>query len=211
MVETLDFSGLSDDQLLNLIRAALREVSSRDPSLSAAARSAMLDEAERARIMADAGEREAAKLRALERERVAREAAAQVREANAARTQQTTQAAAAAAAEAARAAQVASEARGKDLLRRAAELVGKKPDGISVLLLDTQYGRRVLINEGGAANYTREHLSDWTLGSGAIKTVRGLVKNKAALAAYSAEIAARYTGRTLKIFGDNYDWTGNAT
>lgn len=75
----LDFSQLTDDQLVTLIRAALQECVARNPAVQAAAQSACLDETEKARIAAAAAQAEAAKLRAQERERIAKEAAEKVR------------------------------------------------------------------------------------------------------------------------------------
>lgn len=208
-MDALDFTGLTDDQLLGLIRAALREVSSRDPSLSAAARDAMLDEAERARVATEATDREAAKLRAQERERVAREAAATVRAQHAEQTRQDTAAQAQAAAEAARTAAIRAEEASKSWLTRFAALVGKRPADISLLLINTNYGRRVLVNEG-AERYAREHLSDWSVTSGQIKTPRHLVRAKPDLAALSAEFAAKQGNKAIECIGANYDWTGGA-
>ncbi len=117
----LDFSELDDDQLLALIRAALREAADRHPGVAAAAKAAMLDEQERMRIIVEASERASAAdrhpgvaaaakaamldaLRAKERERVAAEAAARVHEEHAAMHRATT---------AARAADAGREAREK--------------------------------------------------------------------------------------------------
>ena len=74
-----DFSELSDDQLIGLVRAALQEAVRRNPIVCDAMRGEVLDEAEKATIAKDAAGREAARLRALERERIANEAAAAVR------------------------------------------------------------------------------------------------------------------------------------
>jgi hypothetical protein len=98
-----------------------------------------------------------------------------------------------------------------DWLRRAATLVDREPAEISLLLLNTQYGRRVLINEG-CKEFQREHLSDWNAGSGTIKTTRELLKRKPDLAAFSAEFEAKQRGtggihQQVKLLGDNYDWS----
>jgi hypothetical protein len=75
----LDFSPLADDQLVELIRAALQEAVRRGSAVEAAARDAGLEEAEKARIARAAAEREAERLRQEEAARVAREAAEKVR------------------------------------------------------------------------------------------------------------------------------------
>lgn len=75
----LDFSGLTDDQLIGLIRAACAEARDRGAATEAAARNVYLDEVERARIARAAELLEAERLRGEEAARVAREAAAKVR------------------------------------------------------------------------------------------------------------------------------------
>jgi hypothetical protein len=76
----LDFSTLTDDQLVGLIREALQEVVRRGPAVEAAARAAGLDEAEKAKVAAAAAQAEARRLRDEEARRVAEEAAAKVRQ-----------------------------------------------------------------------------------------------------------------------------------
>lgn len=72
----LDFSAISDDQLIDLIRAACAEAGQRSVECAAAAKNAMLDEAERARIAREAIERERSRSTREEAERIAREALA---------------------------------------------------------------------------------------------------------------------------------------
>lgn len=72
----LDFSAISDDQLIDLIRAACAEAGQRSVECAAAARNAMLDEAERAKIAREAIERERLRSTREEAERIAREALA---------------------------------------------------------------------------------------------------------------------------------------
>jgi len=76
----IDFSILSDDQLVELVRAACGEAVDRGAAVEAAARAAMLTQAERAQIARGAAEREAERVRREEADRVARQAAAAVRE-----------------------------------------------------------------------------------------------------------------------------------
>lgn len=75
----MDFSILTNDQLVELIRAACAEAGSRGNAVEAAARAAMLSEAEKVQIAREAAEREAEKLRQAEAARIARDAAEQVR------------------------------------------------------------------------------------------------------------------------------------
>jgi len=75
----LDFSSLSDDQLVELIRAALREAVRRGSAVEAAVRSAGLEESEKARIAQAAARKEAERIAREEADRVAREAAERVR------------------------------------------------------------------------------------------------------------------------------------
>ena len=205
-MEGLDFSALSDDQLLGLIRAALREITTRSPALSEAAHAAMLDEHERVGIAKEAGDREAARLRALERSRVAEEAAARVRADRDAAERTANAGRAQAAAEKARTDAQASEERGRAWLRRAAALVEKDPGAISIMVLNTGFGRRVLINDGNN-RYERDHLVDWNASHGGIKTTQALVRRKPDLAALAAEFNARYAGRELFLAGIDYDWS----
>lgn len=75
----LDFSPLTDDQLIQLIRAACAEVGRRGAACAMAAQAVYLDEVERARVAREAAEREAERLRQADAERIAREAADKVR------------------------------------------------------------------------------------------------------------------------------------
>jgi multidrug efflux pump subunit AcrA (membrane-fusion protein) len=75
----LDFSLLTDDQLIDLIRTACMEAARRGTATQLAAEAAMLDEAEKARIARAAAERAQAELAREEAARIAREAADKVR------------------------------------------------------------------------------------------------------------------------------------
>jgi hypothetical protein len=84
----MDYSKLSDDQLVELVRSLCYEAARRGWAVQQAAQAAMLGEAEKARIAAEAAVREAERLREAEAARIAEEAAAKVRrEAEAARSQ----------------------------------------------------------------------------------------------------------------------------
>lgn len=200
-MDPLDFSELTDDQLVGLIRAALRECVSRGAAVQAAAQYATLDEAERAKAAREGAEREAAKLRAAERERVAREAAESVRRqqaeqesaARAAREQAETERQREAARRAADEAVSKVEARERqrrEWLQRAADLVGLHPSQIHLSRADTSYrGWRVLIN-AGSDRYTRDHLADYYPATAVLKTKRSLIGRKKELLALCAEFWA---------------------
>lgn len=75
----MDFSVLTNDQLVELIRAACAEAGQRGNAVAAAAQAAMLSEGERVQIARQAVEREAERLRQKEAERVAAQAAEEVK------------------------------------------------------------------------------------------------------------------------------------
>lgn len=74
MSALLDFSVLTDDQLVELIREACRAAVERGNGCARAAESAYLSEAERVRIAREATERELAARKAEEADRIARQA-----------------------------------------------------------------------------------------------------------------------------------------
>lgn len=75
----LDFSALADEQLVELVRSACAEAIRRGAGVEAAARGAILDETERAQILAVATHEEARRLERLEAQRLARETAEELR------------------------------------------------------------------------------------------------------------------------------------
>lgn len=79
MSEPLDFGGLGDDQLVELIRAACAEAIRRGAACAAAAQSAYLTEAEKAVIARDAMGREAERIRQEEIRRCEKDATEKVR------------------------------------------------------------------------------------------------------------------------------------
>lgn len=199
---SLDFSVLSDDQLVTLIREACQEAVSRNPAVAAASRSAVLDESEKARIRTEASEREAAKLRALEREKLAQEAAAEIRrqhttataEAEKQRKVETENFRQEEIANKARTAVVEAQAREEEelvWLKQAAALVGRDPALISVNYWKSRYGVRVLINPS-CNRYDDSHLVDWNADSNTIKTARSLMSRKPELIEFCARFRARY-------------------
>ena len=203
-MDTLDFSGLSDDQLVALAQAVCAEAISRNPAVRAAVHTVLIDEAERIRIAKSAGEAEAAAMRAAERERIARAAAAEVRAAEEARTADARRAAAAA--QVASAVEAAELQQHEDMawLRTAAALVGRPAGEISLLYLSSQYGLRVIVNAGDD-RYARDHLVDYNCGTREIKTTKSLIKAKPGLIKFAIEFAAASkTGRFAA--GSSYHW-----
>lgn len=75
----IDFTPLTDDQLVELVRAACAECGVRGMAVQEAARAAMLSEHEKAQIRADATAREAQRIREEEAARVAQAAADELR------------------------------------------------------------------------------------------------------------------------------------
>lgn len=222
-MEGLDFTELTDDQLIGLLRAVLRECVARGGAVGAAAHAAGLDEAERARIAEEAAEREAAKLRAQERERIAKEAAEEVR----LRRQAQEAAARAAQAEGRRkeeeeaarlkaealkreAAEAVAKAEQRDRermgwLRRFAALVGREPGEIHILRYQSRYGWRVIVNEG-SDRYASDHLVDYYPETATIKTRRALVPKKKNLLTLCAEFWALNPAVQTSYFGSEYSW-----
>lgn len=202
----LDFSELSDDQLIGLVRAALQECARRNPAVANAARAATLDEAEKAKVYTAAADREAAKLRAAERERVAKEAAEAVQRQTAAQQAIDREARIAKKAADALAEAEAQEAKFRAMLFAAAALVGKQPAEISICVLanDARYGggKRVLINPG-ASRYERAHLVDYC-GPTSIKTCHELIGKKKELIPFCADLSARWN--QLHVSGADYTW-----
>lgn len=204
----LGLSGLSDDQLLQLLRELLAEITCRDPAVKAAAQAAALDADERVKITRESAEREAAILRAKERERIAKVAAEQVRAANAesqsATDKQAVAQAAAAAAESVRRKQTDD----MSWLKQASELLGLLPQDICLVEVP---GARVVINKG-CDRYSREHIVDWNRKTGEIKARAKYVGIKPELAALCA--AWKQSVSSDKeyhyIAGDNFDWSKEA-
>lgn len=204
-MDGLDFSALTDDQLVELARACCLEAVRRSPATRMAMEAMMLDEAERVRIARTAGEQEAAAIRAAERERVAREAAAAVRAAEEQRTGAARREAAQREGEAA--VRIAAEraAASMSWLRRAGAIVGRHPQAIQLSLLDTPYGRRVLVDPG-AEKFERDHLADYTVATKTLKTKRDLLPKRAELIALAAEFAALHPTQRVRLVGADYQW-----
>jgi hypothetical protein len=216
-VAELDLGGLSDDQLLGLLRAVLQEAVRRHPGVSAAAHAAVLDEEEKARIFMEASEKEARIARARERERIAAEAQARVRaeqaaanaEAEARREQAIREAkekeaeikaranaeriVAEATREIARA--EARESNHRDLLLRASALVDLPPGNICLVV----YKENVYINEG-SDRYEKDHLASFR--GLKLSTKQSLISRKPGLLSLCAELRATYTD--VEILGSDH-------
>jgi hypothetical protein len=201
----LDLSHLTDDQLVELARLCCQEAVRRGDHTGAAMHAMMIDEAERARIARTAAENEAAAIRARERARIAEEAAARVRAEDAARNAAARQQAAKEAAERAAAKAASNVAAERKWLSVFADLVGRKPAEISIVLADTRYGRRLMVNKG-FNRYSSDHLVDHNLGTGSTKTTRELIRRKPEIAGQAAAIGALHPKGELFISGDNHDW-----
>ncbi|MBJ7223592.1 MULTISPECIES: hypothetical protein [unclassified Brenneria] len=203
-MDGLDFSDVTDDQLVELARACCLEALRRSPASAQAMRDMMLSEAEKARIAREASEAEIRAARARERERIAREAAAQTRYEEERRTASQRAASAAQAAERARI--LAAEQRHRDmtLLRQAAAMVNKRPGDISILHCHTASGMRLMINPGWY-RYARNHLVDYHIRTAAIRTVQALVKRKQELIDFCAAAAAVLPPDSF-LSGSEYRW-----
>ena len=206
-MDNLDFSALTDDQLVGLLRAILQEAIRRSPAVVAAVRAASLDEQEKIQIAKESADREAAKIRASERERIAKEAAEAVRKQAAAQAaiDQNARIAKEAAEAVAKAAE--ADATKRAILAEAAALVGSpSPGEISVIVLPNgeRYGggTRVLINQG-SDRYERDHLVDYC-GPTKIKTHRELVGKKPAMIEFCARLAATYN--RFMALGSEFTW-----
>lgn len=201
----LDFSALSDEQLLQMLVGIMREASSRQPEVTQAARDAMFSEIERHRVMQSAGADELRALRAREREQAAAAARDQARalydERRAGEIERVAREQAAAAKRSAAAREAASRA----LLVSAGSLADHSAAEISIVYADTPYGRRVLINRG-MDRYSRDHLADYNCDRDRISTKRALIPAKNDLAALCREVS-RIAQPPLHIRGDQFDWS----
>ena len=209
----LDFSSLTDDQLVELLRATLNECVQRNPAVQAAAQSAIIDEKEKAEIAKQAAEQEAAKLRAQERERIAKEAAERVRRENEERdrVQQAKRKEQEVAKAAENAAKAASEAlekdeREKEWLRRAGQLVGVDPWNVTISYFQSSYGVRVVINLGEESRFDRDHLVDWNAKTNKIKAKRQLIGKKPELIRFCVEFREFHRPNFAAIQAIDYHW-----
>jgi hypothetical protein len=205
-VDNLDFSELTDDQVIGLIRAALQEAVRRHPALEAAAKAAVIEEGEKAKIIQAEIEKQASILRAKERERIAKEAAARVHAAHEAqngeaqrRQEEVTREAEAAARIAKAKADVEKtqrlEAIRRGYLSRAAALVDLSPHQVTLVV----YRTSVYINKG-SDQYSRDHLAEYR--GSTLSTRRDLISRKPAILELLAELRATYDD--FAIVGSEY-------
>lgn len=185
----MDFSQLTSDQLVELIRAACAECAQRGVATAAAANAAMMDEAEKARIAHHAAAAEADKLKAAEAAKIAKEAAETVRR----------QADSTAAKEEAKK-QQELWAKKTAVARKAKELFG---DGmnLNVWMRDSDKEKRVYVQEGMRRKQTT-HACYYATGNarnkpGSIELETRHSEKKAEIAAFCADLAKRWN--TLKI------------
>jgi hypothetical protein len=196
---TLDFSSLTDDQLVDLIRAALQEAVARGGAVEAAVRAAGLDEAEKARIAKDAAEQAARQIREEEAARIAREAAERTR--REAESRKTNDAAA-------RLRAIAVEAR---------SLFGSDQDNFKVEVWDRAGDRRVYIGHGHSENWIEYyHTGNHRFGPQTLKiTAKScasdlakhleITKEEAAekIKAFCCMVATKYQTMRLEVTPDN--------
>ena len=159
----LDFSTLSDDQLLQLLRELVAACEGRNLGVQEAARQIGIDAQERRQIADAAAEREFAAARARERQRVAEEAARIAREQveaeneklNAIRAQESGRAVAEAAAK--------RNVISQRLIDEADALLECNHSVLTIMILkDRDSGLpRLLINSGKGARYAKTHRIDY--------------------------------------------------
>ncbi|MAD38581.1 MAG: hypothetical protein CMO30_15125 [Tistrella sp.] len=203
MEDELDFSELSDDQIIALLRSLMREASRRNPAAQKAAEQVVITEAERHRAMQCGGTAEAAALRAQDRA-AAVEAGRQL-----ARAEYERRVAAGLLTEAHQARQMVDTAATlereaeQDLLRAVAVITGHKPSEISIVCADTRKGRRVMVNLGHD-RFQPDHLADYNVDTKRISVKRHLMPAKKTLIEILAKMGARQGDYHLR--GDQFDW-----
>ena len=203
MEDELDFSELSDDQIIALLRSLMREASRRNPAAQKAAEQVVITEAERHRAMQCGGTAEAAALRAQDRA-AAVEAGRQL-----ARAEYERRVAAGLLTEAHQARQMVDTAATlereaeQDLLRAVAVITGHKPSEISIVCADTRKGRRVMVNLGHD-RFQPDHLADYNVDTKRISVKRHLMPAKKTLIEILAKMGARQGDYHLR--GGQFDW-----
>lgn len=158
-MDGLDFTVLTDDQLVTLIREALREAVRRGSAVATAAESAGLEEAERARIARDAAAREADRMRAEEARRVAEQAAVDARAA----------------------AEQAKAQRLRDLAAEARSLFGSDQPEFTVSTWEKNGDKRVYVGHGYGSNWVEYyHTGNARTAPGTLKlTIGGIAADLA--------------------------------
>ena len=161
MPSILDFSALSDDQLVELVREALAECVLRGSAVEAAVRQAGLDEAQKARVAAAAARREAERLKAEEERRIATEAAEKVRREAAEKVAEAKRDAA---------------ARLRGIAQEARSLFGSDQAEFTVSCWEKSGDRRIYIGHGYKSNWVEyHHDGDSRVAPGTLKIVNGIL------------------------------------
>lgn len=166
----LDFSELTDDQIVELASALAHEALMRNPAVAAAFQQALLTEQERAEAAMRGAQMGKARQRRQVEEIHRRAAEEQGRE----ELRQRRHAAVA------------------GFVRRAAQLVGRDPADVTLVWMD-QYGKghRLYLNAGTSTEgYGAMHLVDYTPQSEAIRVSWALDKRKADLLVWAREAVA---------------------
>lgn len=194
----LDFSQLTDDQLIELVRSACEYALSKDPAIAAAMRETMLSEAERARVARTAGELEIAAQRAAQRMRISADAARQKRAEEKLRQAEEV---------AARAAETERQQKQIDRgwLVTIGKIVNRDPASISILHYRHDDGTRVVVLPGHD-RFDPSHLAACDPRMHRVHAIRQLVRVKPALAEMLTRFAELYPSGTF-ISGRDFDWT----
>ncbi|HMQ97243.1 MAG TPA: hypothetical protein PKC42_04050 [Candidatus Nanoperiomorbaceae bacterium] len=178
--EELDFSDLTDDQIVELAVALAREAMRRNPALAAAFEQSLLDE--RARVEAAArGTEQAKRAAAAELEAQAKRAEAARQKEQLRRRQQTILA---------------------EYLRRAALVIGKPAADITLVWNLSHFergkGPKLQINQGATGTDTRWHLVDYVPATDQLYTSPGLHKKHADLLPWCRETVAAIHALNLR-------------
>jgi len=192
----LDFSELTNDQIMELVIELMKEAARRHPDFGDAVRQAAISEAERAIVARSATDAETAALRALERSRIAQAAREK------ARLEHQEQSAK-------EFVDLEHKKRLKeqDFIRKFADALNLQPNGITIALFEIRSGcRRIVVNEGNDP-YNRHHLIDYDVVRLSIKTKQDFVKIKPKLAEICAEFAGYFSGENrVALIGETYQW-----
>lgn len=179
--EGLDFSELTDDQIVELAVALAREAMRRNPALSAVFEQSLLDE--RARVEAAARGTEQA------RRAAAAELESQSRRAEAARQQEHLR--------------QRQQFALSEYLRQVAGIIGKDPTEITLVWNRTHFERggsapKLQVNQGATGTDAQWHLIDYVPGTDQLYTSPGLRKKHAELLPWCRETMASIRALDLR-------------
>lgn len=180
---TLDFTILSDDQLVELISAACQEAIARGEAVGFAARSAMLSESEKARIaqaarekeMRKAKEREALLLAEQEAARIRAELEEEKRREQAEKTQQLWE-------------------KKDEIIQRAQELLAEVLDSTESLQVWNKTDKRIYVNKSrlGANHVVYYHDGNGKTRPGTLELSAKLEPQRAAIKQFCAELCQKW-------------------